>query len=389
MGTAATRWTCASRHYFDYLCELAARPRQQDFCLQDALAGHPTRPWCVLLTSSDCPQLIISLDYVASTWNWTGFDLWEEVRGASFFTTSAQHRALREGAALARTLNKASSSYTTQATNALCFLQTYWSPSGGYAIANVGPGAGGRSGIDANIVLASIHAFDPEAGCDNVTFQPCSDRALLNLRTYIESFRSVYALNAAAGSTDALAVGRYKEDVYYGGNPWYLSVFAVAEQLYDALYVWDRQRELGVTVVSLPFFAQFDKTIKAGTYKSGSSTYKALTKAIKTYADGFILLNAKYTPVDGSLSEQFERSTGAPLSARHLTWSYAAALTAFAARDGSGIPESWGAKGLKVPNVCQPGPPVPQATVTFDLQAAAVQGGKYWVFCLCSRLVLM
>jgi glucoamylase len=30
------------------------------------------------------------------------------------------------------------------------------------------------------------------------------------------------------------------------------------------------------------------------------------------------------TPADGSLSEQVDRATGAPTSARHLTWSYAA-----------------------------------------------------------------
>jgi hypothetical protein len=33
--------------------------------------------------------------------NNTGFDLWEEVSGSSFFTTNAQHRALVEGSALA------------------------------------------------------------------------------------------------------------------------------------------------------------------------------------------------------------------------------------------------------------------------------------------------
>lgn len=30
--------------------------------------------------------------YVAQYWNQTGFDLWEEVQGSSFFTVAAQHR---------------------------------------------------------------------------------------------------------------------------------------------------------------------------------------------------------------------------------------------------------------------------------------------------------
>ena len=53
------------------------------------------------------------------------FDLWEEVNSSSFFTTAVQHRALREGAALATAIGQTSvvSGYTTQADNLLCFLQ--------------------------------------------------------------------------------------------------------------------------------------------------------------------------------------------------------------------------------------------------------------------------
>lgn len=53
------------------------------------------------------------------------FDLWEEINSSSFFTTAAQHRALHEGAALARTLgqNDLATTYETQAGNVLCFQQ--------------------------------------------------------------------------------------------------------------------------------------------------------------------------------------------------------------------------------------------------------------------------
>lgn len=52
-------------------------------------------------------------------------------------------------------------------------MQSYWNAGGGYVTANTG---GGRSGKDANTVLASIHTFDKAAGCDAATFQPCSDK---------------------------------------------------------------------------------------------------------------------------------------------------------------------------------------------------------------------
>jgi glucoamylase len=76
----------------------------------------------------------------------------------------------------------------------------------------------GRSGIDANAVLASIHTFDVDAGCDATTFQPCSDKALSNLKTYVDSFRTIYSINFGITANQAAATGRYPEDVYQGGN---------------------------------------------------------------------------------------------------------------------------------------------------------------------------
>ena len=94
-------------------------------------------------------------------------------------------------------------------------LQSYWNPSGAYITANTG---GGRSGKDANTVLTSIHTWDIEAGCDAATFQPCSDKALSNLKVYVDSFRSIYSINSGIASNAAVATGRYPEDSYQGGN---------------------------------------------------------------------------------------------------------------------------------------------------------------------------
>ncbi|KAJ7432802.1 glycoside hydrolase family 15 protein [Mycena galericulata] len=316
------------------------------------------------------PVIKLDLDYVAANWNQTGFDLWEEIESSSFFTTAVQHRSLRQGAALATALGQTATTYTTQANNVLCFLQSYWNPTGAHITANTG---GGRSGIDANTALASIHTFDPTAGCDANTFQPCSDKALSSLKVYTDSFRSIYGINSGIASDAAVATGRYPEDVYQGGNPWYLTTAAVAEQLYDALIAWKAQGSLEVTETSLAFFQQFSSSVAVGTYASSTSTYTTLTSAVKTFADGFLAIHAEYTPSGGGLAEQFDRNTGTPLSAADLTWSYAAALTVFSARAGT-VPLSWGAKGLTVPTTCEAGPPAPTAAVTFNVDATTVEG---------------
>jgi len=241
------------------------------------------------------------------------------------------------------------SGYTREADKLLCFLQSYWNPAG-YITANTG---GGRSGKDANTVLASIHTFDPAAGCDATTFQPCSDRALSNLMAYVDAFRRVYYINGEIGKKEPVATGRYPEDIYQGGNPWYLTTLAVAEQLYDALNVWKAQSSLQITPTSLPFFQSFSPSAKLGTYNADSSTYATLTSAIRAYADGFIAIVAKYTPSDGSLAEQYSRFNGSPMSALDLTWSYASVLTTFGARSGVWANNSWGAGGLSIIGSCK------------------------------------
>lgn len=148
----------------------------------------------------------------------------------------------------------------------------------------------------------------------------------------------------------------------------------MAEQLYDSLIVWKQQGSITVTSTSLAFFQQFSSSITSGTYASSTSTYTSLISAIQNFADGFLAINAKYTPSNGGLSEQFDKNTGSPLSAADLTWSYASALTAFSARSGV-APASWGAKGLVVPSgTCntQTGPTV---SVTFNVVATTQFGG--------------
>ncbi|KAI0270004.1 glucoamylase [Gloeopeniophorella convolvens] len=291
------------------------------------------------------PIIELDLDYVAASWGQTTFDLWEEINSSSFFTAAVQHRSLREGSTIATRLQRRSKSqaYSIQADGLLCFMQSFWNSSASYIKANTG---GGRSGLDANTVLAAIHTFDPAAGCDATTFQPCSDRALANLKAYVDSFRRVYPLNKRVAAGAPVAVGRYPEDVYYGGNPWYLATLAVAEQLYDALITWNALGALSVTPTSQPFFAQFAPGIAPGDYATDTETYTQLTDAIRAHADGFVAVVAAHTPPGGGLAEQFDRTGGRPVSAADLTWSYAAALTAFRGRRG-GFGGGWGAWGLE------------------------------------------
>lgn len=103
-----------------------------------------------------------------------------------------------------------------------------------------------------------------------------------------DSFRSIYTVNSGIAAGVAVSVGRYAEDSYYNGNPWYLCTLAAAEQLYDALYTWNKIGSLTITSVSLGFFKDIYSSAAVGTYTSSSSTYASIVSAVKTYADGYV-----------------------------------------------------------------------------------------------------
>lgn len=172
------------------------------------------------VSSTIWPIISNDLNYVGQYWNQSGSDLWEEVDGSSFFTTAVQHRSLVEGQALAEQIGTTCISCESQAPQILCFLQSFWN--GELVVSNINDQSS-RNGRDANSILGSVHTFDPYAACDETTFQPCSSRALANHKAVIDSFRPIYGVNLGIPYGSSVAVGRYSEDVYMGGNPWYVS----------------------------------------------------------------------------------------------------------------------------------------------------------------------
>lgn len=287
------------------------------------------------------PLIYNDLLYVGQYWNTSSYDLWEEVNGNSFFTTTAQHRALVQGSIWAERLNQTCEP-CKQAPAILCFLQSdFWNETGNYILANINTNQVTRSEINADPILAAMHAFDINATCDAASLQPCNSKVLATHKVWVDSFRNIYPLNDNNSAPAPALCGRYPEDTYYGGNPWYITTLAAAEVLYDAVAQFSMAGEVTVDNYSLPFWQDLYPDVEATTYTDYANV-SALLGAASNYADSFIELISNYTPPNGTLNEQINKTTGEPLSAIALTWSYAAFVTAIERRDGN-FPPSWGA----------------------------------------------
>ena len=88
------------------------------------------------------------------------------------------------------------------------------------------------------------------------------------------------------------------------------------------------------------------------TSSQGNSPFQQILRAATTYADGFVGVVQKYLPANGSISEQFDRNNGQPLSAYDLTWSFASFVTMAERRAGQ-YPVSWNSnKAAAAPTTC-------------------------------------
>lgn len=73
-------------------------------------------------------------------------------------------------------------------------------------------------------MLGSISVFDPNAKCDDASIQPCNSRALSSFKAFVDAFRdpALYPINKGVPQSKGIALGRYTEDVYFTGNPWFV-----------------------------------------------------------------------------------------------------------------------------------------------------------------------
>ncbi|MEQ1878537.1 MAG: glycoside hydrolase family 15 protein, partial [Bdellovibrionia bacterium] len=194
------------------------------------------------------------LEYIVKNWEKDTWDAWEEIRGFHFYTRVMQIKALEAGGRLARALGDtgAASTYQQTAAKISSALEDHWDIAKGHLVENIGRTAGlttKENGLDALTILATLHGYDTGAGP-----RPSDPKVLATARAMIEMFRANYEINKDADK--AVAIGRYKEDVWFGGNPWPLATYAFGEFYYRTALDFQVAKKIIVRPESAAFFAQ-------------------------------------------------------------------------------------------------------------------------------------
>ena len=222
------------------------------------------------------------------------YDIWEEEFAQHYYTTLAQAAALNKGAAWAEDQGdtQLGGLLRTKATELNGLLERFWDPSAAILLSRLSSqGARHPKALDFSVILGVLHA-----GLDGGANSVQDERVRSTLDKLAELFSAGYAINRGAG--DGIAFGRYANDRYFSGGAYYFSTFGAAEFYYRAAAYGreDRERLIG----------------------KGDAILAAASRSV---------------PESGDLSEQFDQTTGCQTSARNLSWSYAAYLTAWHARN--------------------------------------------------------
>jgi glucoamylase len=120
-------------------------------------------------------------------------------------------------------------------------------------------------------------------------------------------------------------MGRLANDAYYSGGAYFFATLAAAEFYFKLA----KALRSGAAMVLTEENKRFRQRLGA---PQGAARGHVLAAAAVQRGDAIMRTVQAFTPAGGELSEQFDRTTGAETSAKHLSWSYAAFITAAASR---------------------------------------------------------
>lgn len=271
----------------------------------------------------------IDLEYTSHHYNDHDFDLWEEIKGQNFYSKMAQRKALLIGEKLARRMrdHDAADWYFSQAQKIDFQLNKFWSNNKGHIESTINRSGGltKPSRLDASTYLSVLHS-----GSDKLSFNHTDNRILRTVDHLVSKFKEIYPINK---DSKGVAIGRYSEDSYFGGQPWFLLTAGLSEYYYELAAFIKNQSSFKVTNMNWNFLNRTLGLSLAVQDLKNESAIKLIVDRLIELGDANLHKIQIHSGSNLQLDEQFNKSSGYMTGAPHLTWSYAAFLTAINARE--------------------------------------------------------
>jgi len=248
-------------------------------------------------------------------------DLWEEVQSDDFFWNQYMFRkAMVMGSEFASSMGDSATADRYQKLSATLKESSMAHWNGAFV-----QEADGRTKDGAVIV-----AFNDGYISSDPVYCPTCDKVASTIKSYINLFCQEYSINQKdyQNGIGGVLFGRYHNDKYAGGNPWILTTAALAQLYYNGATMLLEENTLP-TAEALHIWKEIfgiHPTVTLSTFE--------LAQVFASAGDGVLERIRHHVAGDNfHLDEQLDRNTGAQMSAKDLTWSYAETLMAMTKRD--------------------------------------------------------
>jgi glucoamylase len=294
-------------------------------------------------------------------------DAWEFIYGWHFNAAFLKRRALLVGASLAARLGhaEAAARYRTEAQRVESGLADFSEPRLGRLRAfgqTYNPWFAQMSGLDMAVICALLSGRDllawsqdggargqrPSARLGMDLDSLTHPAVLATMSALEDAYASRFSVNrdwSAAGNAGC-GLGRFPEDANdgvgtEGGNPWPLAT------LWGAQFYYHVAREVAQLLQGAPGSAiALDDARQIAFFQRAVGTGSDLARPIEPHAwreqvlpavvacgDGYLNFVVRHLPVDGGVTEQLDRDSGAPRGARDLSWALSELIATIALRE--------------------------------------------------------
>lgn len=288
-----------------------------------------------------------NLEHCARTWAENSVNVWEELKGNHFSVRFVQYIALNVGAAVAKRLNDpgAAAYYHDIRGHLEDELRTHWKESLGYYFETIHQENKLGGGLDASVLNALFAGHITNIAED---FVLTSYQSLSTFYSIRQAFEGLYQINVArrAAGKRGVLLGRYPQDVYDGnydryGNPWFITSLALASVYYGIILQLLQGNTITANFLAQQFLRQVAPTLHFECHDRLDAQHKHYQPFIQNLfeeAEAILcfIKECMITESDGStmhMSEQIDRASGAQVSAKDLSWSYAALLSTLKMRE--------------------------------------------------------
>jgi glucoamylase len=270
----------------------------------------------------------VDLEYTSHHFQEDDFDLWEEIKGTHFYTKMAQRKAMLMGSKLAKLMgdDAASEWYFAKAQKLNGMLRSFWSKDRNYILSTINRTGGLEkpSRLDSSSILAVLHS-----GVKDYSFNHSDNRILRTVDKLVSTFKDIYPIN---NNFAGVGIGRYAEDTYFGGQPWFLLTAGLSEYYYELA---SRINKMDVLKIHANNWSFYNKTVGVNVATqniTNKNVIKLIVNKLIQLGDENLERIKIHSGSKLQLDEQFGRHSGYMTGAPHLTWSYGAFITAINAR---------------------------------------------------------